>query len=112
MDPTELVRKVDGALLRSVPVSTLARANITSLDQVEKKIWRLSQVRLHAWRYSSKTVSVTSALADFQIRPVRFICLTFPGVLPGEKVARSEAAGLQVRFTGQENYRQMAKSDE
>lgn len=53
VDPTELVQKVDGALLRSVPVSTLARANITSLDQVENKIWRLSQVTFHVCRHSS-----------------------------------------------------------
>lgn len=46
MSPSELVRRADGALLQSVPVSTLARANITSLGQVENKRWRLAQVRL------------------------------------------------------------------
>lgn len=45
MEPSELVQKVDGELLRHIPLDTLAKANITSLDQVEKKTWRRSQVK-------------------------------------------------------------------
>nr|XP_046256838.1 otoancorin [Scatophagus argus]XP_046256839.1 otoancorin [Scatophagus argus]XP_046256840.1 otoancorin [Scatophagus argus] len=41
--PSELVEKLQGALLRRLSLSVLAKASITSLDQVENKIWRLSQ---------------------------------------------------------------------
>ncbi|XP_029694694.1 otoancorin [Takifugu rubripes] len=51
--PTELVKKVEGTLLRSVPVSMLARANITSLQQVENKTWRPSQACYLARRLSA-----------------------------------------------------------
>ncbi|XP_051261887.1 otoancorin isoform X2 [Dicentrarchus labrax] len=43
VDPSELVQKLDGALLHCVSLSNLAKANITSLDQVENKMWSLPQ---------------------------------------------------------------------
>uniref|UniRef100_A0A3Q2PW01 Otoancorin n=1 Tax=Fundulus heteroclitus TaxID=8078 RepID=A0A3Q2PW01_FUNHE len=41
--PSELVRKLAGPLLRSVSLRNLAKANITSLDEVENKTWSLPQ---------------------------------------------------------------------
>ncbi|KAM4735242.1 otoancorin [Anableps anableps] len=41
--PSELVQKLSGPLLRSVSLKNLEKANITSLDQVENKTWRLPQ---------------------------------------------------------------------
>ncbi|XP_035528068.1 otoancorin [Morone saxatilis] len=43
VDPSELVQKLDGALLHCVSLSNLAKANINSLDQVENKMWSLPQ---------------------------------------------------------------------
>ncbi|XP_029359266.1 otoancorin [Echeneis naucrates] len=43
VDPSELVLKLSGPLLRSISLSSLKEANITSLDQVEDKIWSRPQ---------------------------------------------------------------------
>lgn len=40
----DLVLKLDGDLLRSVPLRYLAKANITSSDEVINKTWSQSQV--------------------------------------------------------------------
>lgn len=40
----DLVLKLDGDLLRSVPLRYLAKANITSSDEVNNKTWSQSQV--------------------------------------------------------------------
>lgn len=89
MNPSELVRKADGALLRSVPVTTLARANITSLSQVENKKWRLSQVTSP----EPNAVTSTAALVYSQFT-LRVIYLVFPGVLPGKTVEWTKADGF------------------
>lgn len=92
MKPSELVRKVDGALLQSVPVSTLAKANITSLNQVANKKWRLSQVKSPNLSGHSRN-AVTSCYSLFSDK-LELIYLIFPGVLPGKKVEWSKGAGL------------------
>ncbi|XP_071385314.1 otoancorin isoform X2 [Centroberyx affinis] len=43
MKASELVQKVPGPLLSSLSVDTLAKANLTSLDQVEGKDWNQAQ---------------------------------------------------------------------
>ncbi|XP_070822799.1 otoancorin-like [Chaetodon trifascialis] len=43
VDPSELVQKLAGPLLRRVSLIKLAKANITSLDQLENKTWSRSQ---------------------------------------------------------------------
>ncbi|KAM7383470.1 hypothetical protein PAMP_003118 [Pampus punctatissimus] len=43
VEPSELVQKLPGPLLRSISLNNLDKANITSLDQVENKTWSLSQ---------------------------------------------------------------------
>ncbi|XP_054903588.1 uncharacterized protein otoa [Poeciliopsis prolifica] len=43
VNPSELVQKLAGPLLRSVSLRNLKKANITSLDQVENKTWSLPQ---------------------------------------------------------------------
>ncbi|XP_042279656.1 otoancorin [Thunnus maccoyii] len=43
VDPSELVQKLPGPLLRSISLNNLDKAKITSLDQVENKIWSLPQ---------------------------------------------------------------------
>uniref|UniRef100_UPI003AABA4E6 otoancorin isoform X3 n=1 Tax=Centroberyx gerrardi TaxID=166262 RepID=UPI003AABA4E6 len=43
MKASELVQKVPGPLLSSLSVDTLAKANLTSLDQVEGKEWNRAQ---------------------------------------------------------------------
>ncbi|KAM9353471.1 otoancorin [Symphorus nematophorus] len=43
VDPSELVQKLTGSLLRSMSLSLLTKANITSLDQVKHKNWSRSQ---------------------------------------------------------------------
>lgn len=46
MNPSELVQKLPGPLLRSISLSNLNKANITSLEQVQNKTWSRSQVTL------------------------------------------------------------------
>ncbi|KAG7234207.1 hypothetical protein INR49_005526 [Caranx melampygus] len=43
MNPSELVQKLSGPLLRSISLNSLEKANITSLDQVENKMWSRPQ---------------------------------------------------------------------
>uniref|UniRef100_A0A3B4Y8Y5 Otoancorin n=1 Tax=Seriola lalandi dorsalis TaxID=1841481 RepID=A0A3B4Y8Y5_SERLL len=43
VDPSELVQKLSGPLLRRISLSSLEKANITSLDQVENKTWSRPQ---------------------------------------------------------------------
>ncbi|XP_062279086.1 otoancorin [Scomber scombrus] len=43
VNPSELVQKLPGPLLHSISLNNLDNANITSLDQVENKIWSLPQ---------------------------------------------------------------------
>ncbi|KAF6739596.1 Otoancorin [Oryzias melastigma] len=43
MNPSELVQKLPGPLLRSISLSNLNKANITSLEQVQNKTWSRSQ---------------------------------------------------------------------
>ncbi|XP_069552068.1 otoancorin [Brachyistius frenatus] len=43
VDPSELVQKLPGRLLRSISINSLDKANITSLDQVESKTWTRPQ---------------------------------------------------------------------
>ncbi|XP_068179193.1 otoancorin [Antennarius striatus] len=42
-DPTEVVNKLDGPLLRSISLTYLAKAKITSLEQVARKTWSKAQ---------------------------------------------------------------------
>lgn len=44
MGPQQLVQNLGGNLVSRIPLDTLSKANINSLDQVEKKIWRRAQV--------------------------------------------------------------------
>ncbi|XP_043974208.1 uncharacterized protein otoa isoform X2 [Gambusia affinis] len=43
VNPSELVQKLAGPLLRSISLKNLEKANITSIDQVENKTWSLPQ---------------------------------------------------------------------
>ncbi|XP_068616651.1 otoancorin [Brachionichthys hirsutus] len=55
MDPSEVVNKLNGPLLQSISLTYLAKAKITSLDQVVGKVWRRAQAiylvkRLHGMK--------------------------------------------------------------
>ncbi|XP_034731126.1 otoancorin [Etheostoma cragini] len=72
--PSELVQKMSGPLLRSLPLNKLDKANITSLDQVVDKMWNQAQAAFLAkkmhdenklqWRLRSVLQGVTCKMID------------------------------------------------
>uniref|UniRef100_UPI0037E7AB85 otoancorin n=1 Tax=Semicossyphus pulcher TaxID=241346 RepID=UPI0037E7AB85 len=55
VDPTDLVQNLPDSLLRSVSLQFLAKANISSLDQLKGKVWSRSQAAFLAKRmYNQK----------------------------------------------------------
>ncbi|RVE62701.1 hypothetical protein OJAV_G00159600 [Oryzias javanicus] len=75
MNPSELVQKLPGPLLRCISLSNLDKANITSLEQVQNKTWSRSQAaylakkmfklkQLHFQRLNSVLQGVTCEMID------------------------------------------------
>ncbi|XP_011483575.1 uncharacterized protein LOC105355935 isoform X1 [Oryzias latipes] len=75
MNPSELVQKLPGPLLRSISLNNLDKANITSLDQVQNKTWSRSQAaylakkmfnlkQLHFQKLNSVLQGVTCEMID------------------------------------------------
>ncbi|XP_078109050.1 otoancorin isoform X2 [Sander vitreus] len=72
--PSELVQKMSGPLLRSLPLNKLDKANITSLNQVVDKMWNQAQAAFLAkkmhdqntlqWRLGSVLQGVTCKMID------------------------------------------------
>ncbi|XP_039662071.1 otoancorin [Perca fluviatilis] len=72
--PSELVQKISGPLLLSLPLNKLDKANITSLDQVVDKMWNQAQAAFLAkkmhdqntlqWRLHSVLQGVTCKMID------------------------------------------------
>ncbi|XP_040901377.1 uncharacterized protein otoa [Toxotes jaculatrix] len=65
VDPSELVQKLSGPLLLSISLSSLKKANITSLDQVENKMWSQPQAAYLAKKMQD--------LNQFQYRRLRSV---------------------------------------